>query len=839
MQNHVRRSILGICCLFALVSVGAHAQSAEDQASASVQMQSLNCSDPNSPAASLCAQYQLQRPSATRDTNVYVDQAGEPGNRQTAPGEDNALQRRVPSFPPDPITDLQRLAKDSSGQLLPIFGRDLFRKPPSTFAPANQVPVMPDYVIGPGDQILLRIWGHNSFNGQLTVDRTGSIYIPEVGAVHVAGQRFSELRPQLQHELSRVFRNFQFSVDLGQLRSIQVFVLGEARQPGSYTLSSLATVFNALLASGGPTVQGSMRNIELRRSGKTIATLDLYDELRRGDKSNDLPLQPGDVIFIPFVGPEAAISGSVRHPAIYELKGETTVSDLLALAGGLSATASDASLTIDRIAEHTDRIAMNLKLDAAGLATSVQDGDVIQASSMLRAFKDSVTLRGNVASPERFSWHPGMKLSEIIPDRESLLTPEYWRERNRLGLPTPLFQPLPSTRTGALRQSAYEGQAVEAAMLDDQQELGEKEDSGLALNASRRTAKPGTSGAGSSLAEEQESATDRLTPTNARKVQITLPAPEIDWSYAVIERLDPKSLKTILVPFNLGKLVNDHDESEDKLLQPGDVVTILSQRDIHVSTDEQPKFVRLEGEFRSAGVYSVGPNDTLRDVVRRAGGLTSKAYLYGSSFTRESARVLQQARMDEYVSQMSALMERSSAERTVSSTSPFGTDFANQQRMLNTLRQMRATGRVVLQFKPDSSGIDSVPDIPLENGDTFTVPSRPLMVSVIGAVYGQNVFVYTPGRRVRDYLALAGTPNRVADKRNEFIIRADGSTFSAHSVRGGLWSQSFEDTPLHPGDTIVVPEKPIKPSAMRDVIDWSQLFSQFALGAASLDAVMR
>lgn len=805
-------------------------------------MQGLACADPKTPNPELCAALAMQSPASPKDPLVYIDSAGAGSSAVASqPGVPSAPARNVaPAIPPDPVTDLQRLASESSGQLLPIFGRELFHASPSTFAPVDQIPVLPDYVVGPGDEILVRLWGHTNFNGRLTVDRSGSIYIPNVGDVHVAGQRFSDLQGQLEREVSRTYRNFQLSVGLGQLRSIRVFVLGEARQPGSYTVSSLATVFNALLASGGPTVQGSIRKIELRRGGKAVTTVDLYELLLHGDKSKDVALQSGDVIFIPFVGPQVAISGSVRHPAIYELKQDTSVADLLALAGGFSATASDASLSVDRISDHSDRIALSIKLDQAGLSTPVREGDVIHADSILRAFKDSVTIRGNLANVERFSWHPGMKLSDIIPDRESLLTHDYWRERNRLGLPTPLFEPLAKDEHERVQQTTEESSTT--ATDDSSNEVLRRGSTSSDSRTRSSASLPGGSQlTRSALAEQQQSASDRLGPTNARRIDLKLPAPEIDWSYAVIERLDPKTLRSTLVPFNLGRLVNDHDQSQDQLLQPGDVVTILSQADVHVSTDEQTKFVRLEGEFGSAGVYSVGADETLRDVVRRAGGLTSKAYLFGASFTRESARVLQQERLDEYVSQLSVQMQRSSATRAMSSLNPLaaGSDMAAQEEMLNKLRRMRATGRVVLELKADSSGIESVPAIPLENGDTFSVPSRPLMVSMIGAVYGQNVLLYRPDRKVRDYLDLAGRPNRVADQRREFIIRADGSILSRDTAPGGLWSKGFESTPVYPGDTIVVPEKPIKPSTLRDVVDWSQVFSQFAIGAAGLDAVVK
>ena len=268
-------------------------------------------------------------------------------------------------------------------------------------------------------------------------------------------------------------------------------------------------------------------------------------------------------------------------------------------------------------------------------------------------------------------------------------------------------------------------------------------------------------------------------------------------------------------------------------------MTILSQADIPVPLDEQTKFIRLEGEFVSSGVYSVLPGESLRDVVRRAGGLTSKAYLYGSSFLRESARAFQQQRLNEYISSLSTDMERSAAVRAASSASGvLDPNTLNEERtLIAQLRQLRATGRVVLEFQPGSAGAEVVPDIPLENGDLFRIPSRPNTVSVIGAVNGQNVFLFDQNRRVEDYISLAGRPNRIADRKHAFIIRADGSIYSRERAQG-VWTNSFNNARINPGDSIVVPEKLIKPSALRGLLDYSQILSSFGFAAAAI-AVIR
>ena len=811
-------------------------------------------------------------PRNQANQQIYTDSAGFDIRQRSA------LTNLETIFPPDPITDLQRLVQASSAELLPIFGRDLFQRAPSTFAPGDQIPVTADYVLGAGDQVLLRLWGPETFNSQLTVDTSGSIYIPKVGAVHVAGLRFDELKQQISAEVNRVYRNYKISVSLGSLRSIQVYVVGEARRPGAYTISALSTVLNALFASGGPNVQGSLRSIQIRRNGQTFPDFDLYNLVLSGDKSKDLRLESGDTIFIPPVGGQVALAGSVRHPAIYEVKPESTVEDVLKLAGSFSATGVPSHLKLERIESDHSRQAMNVSLDDAGRTMMLRDGDVLFADHILAGYVESVTLRGNLASPGRFAWREGMRLSDIIPDRMSLLTNNYWRERNRLGVPTPLFEPFPripvqrfesnpnrnvnpdltgngdangmnlngANADNSAQNSLLAGAplGLEAAVLTtgldsspSQASLFGANSSNAPVPAAFASAQQGTGAATESSQSSQPRPMDALGQQQARNL-IQIPAPEINWSYAVIERLDPITLKNSLLPFDLGRLVQDKDATQNLELKPGDVVTILSQNDILTPIDQQTKYVRLEGEFIGAGVYSVTPGETLDHLVGRAGGFTTRAYLYGSSFQRVSARIFQQQRLDEYISTLSTDMERSSAVRAASSQSGIldPTSLAEQRSLVTHMRQMRATGRVVLEFHPASDGIASLPQIPLENGDVFRVPSKPNTVSVIGAVYGQNVFLYDPSRRLENYLQLAGKPNRIADRKHAFIIRADGSIFSREAAKSPF-SNHFDAARINPGDSIVIPEKLVGPTVMKQLIDYSQILSSFGLAAAAINVV--
>ena len=282
-------------------------------------------------------------------------------------------------------------------------------------------PVPSDFVVGPGDELRIRVWGQLSFQANVRVDRSGEIYLPQVGPVHVASVPFSELDGQLRSAIGRVYHNFDLTVDLGQIRSIQIYLAGEARTPGVYTVSSLSTLVDALFVGGGPNAQGSVRNIELRRGSQTVTHFDLYELLVRGNKSTDAKLLPGDVIFIPPVGPQIAITGSVKNPAIYETLPDEPLSAALSNAGGVSTVASGARISVERIHEHNERQAMELAYDKEGLATPLADGDIVRVFPIVPRYGKTVILRGNIANPGRFAWHPGMRVSELIPDKDPWL----------------------------------------------------------------------------------------------------------------------------------------------------------------------------------------------------------------------------------------------------------------------------------------------------------------------------------------------------------------------------------------------------------------------------------
>jgi protein involved in polysaccharide export with SLBB domain len=660
-------------------------------------------------------------------------------------------------------SDFEKFAEEATGQPLQVYGRQLFNEVPSTFAPMDHIPVPADYAIGPGDELLIRVWGKVDLDASVTVDRNGQISLPKVGTVNVAGLRYEQLESYLRSAVGTIYKGFELNVTLGHLRSIQIFVLGSARQPGAYTVSSLSTLTDALFASGGPSATGTMRHIQLRRGGLQLTELDMYDMLRKGDKSHDVQLLPGDVIYIPTIGPQVAIVGNVNEPGIFELKGDTSITAALECAGGLTNLATIESVLLERIENRKERRVDQFSLDTTGLQRMLRDGDLLKISPISSQFENAVMIRGNVAAPGRFPWHEGMRVSDLIPSREVLLTREHWNLQNH-------------------------------------------------------------------LADERH--TDMMTDIDETNA-------EINWDYAAIERLDEHDLSTRLIPFHLGNAIDNPASADNQSLKPGDVITIFSRADLELPMEKHSTFVRVDGEVNAPGVYRVNPGETLRDVVKQAGGLTTHSYLYASQLTRVSTRHAQEEQLQIATEQMQrSLISQyaSSAPQTDQTATDQRAQFDLQQAAIAKLSSIKPTGRIVLKMRPEAATVEDIPDFTLEDGDTFHIPALRSTVQVTGAVYNANAFRHEQGKQLVDYLNDAGGATREADRKRTFLIRADGTVVSrqTHSNR---FHGSFEKLKLMPGDAIIVPEKIRITSKENNVLQTMQFMSQMAMTGAVLSVI--
>lgn len=814
-------------------------------------------------------------PAATNvQTPVITNQsvtAAPAGPAQTVPGGE---QTPVPVLVTPPVAaptadrnEFQEFIARSIGQELPLFGYDLFRDAPSTFAPLERVPVPTDYVIGPGDEIAIRAWGQIDVDLHVVVDRDGRIYIPKVGNIIVSGLAYQDLDSLIRRAVGRIYKNFELNVTLGQLRSVQIFVVGQARRPGAYTVSSLSTLVNALFASGGPSTRGSMRRIQLKRGERVVTEFDVYDLLVRGDKSRDAKLLPGDVIFIPPVGQLVAIAGSVNAPAIYEIRDKSTLDDLIKTAGGLTATASGQKVLLERIQNRETRTVDEFALDRAGLAKPVKDGDLVRVLPLSPRFDNAVTLQGNVAAPARYPWREGMRIADLLRDNNDLLTGAFYERQNRGRITEKPnarevnwdFAVVQRLEKATLTTHLYPFNLGKAILGSPGENLALQPGDIVTVYAADEPL-PKTEAdvvlQGSLLGMPAR----RFAWREGMKITDVIPdanwlidyydywgnlkgsglRTEINWEFANITRLNPADLSKTTVAIDLGRAVLEKDPVQNLLLQPGDEISVFTRDELSVPVEKQAKYVRLEGEVMGAGVYRVLPGETLRQLVMRIGGVTSHAYIYGTEFTRESTRVQQQKRLDEALDKLEAEAARAATERSQKVISKeegdtLGQQVQAQQALIAKLRQIRATGRIVLELPRNSMSINVLPDLTLEDGDRLFIPARPSTVNVFGAVYNQNAFIYREGKRVGDYLEQAGGPTRDADKGSVYLVKADGSVTSKR--QSGTFFNSFNGQTVMPGDAIVVPEELVKFSWTRELKDWTQIFYQFALGAAALQVI--
>jgi protein involved in polysaccharide export with SLBB domain len=672
----------------------------------------------------------------------------------------------------------QRFVQEATGRRLGFYGSELFNQG-QTFSTDAALPPPADYAVGPGDEVQVHIWGTVDYSGSHTLDRNGQITLPKVGVVALAGVPVRNLEAVLRAQIGKVFTNFEVNANLGRLRSIQVYVVGQAQQPGAHKVSSLSTLVNAIFASGGPTANGSMRNIQLKRAGRTVTTLDLYDFIAKGDKGRDLPLQAGDVIVIPPAGARVAITGAFDQAAIYELKpGADTVGAILALGGGVPSLASTRKALLERIAPESQpaRQAGSITLDAAGLQQPLRDGDVLTLLGISPAFANAVTLQGAVAAPLRYGWFEGMRVLDLIPEQDALITADYYRRKNLL----------------------VQNIEVDTAKNVDQ-------------NVSRRVY---------GLSDQ------------------------INWEYAVIERLDRTRLSTDLIPFNLGKAVLQKDPAHNLPLQPGDVVTILSQTDLRLPQARQTRLVRVEGEVGAPGVYQTQPGETLPQLLQRVGGLTPQAYVFGTELSRVSVRERQQANLNQLVrrlenqlqSQASTVVANLSADNVAQAQALQQQQQAQLRSQIARLKSLSSNGRMALELDPKVFDISALPALPLEDGDRVLVPPQPGFVSALGSVNNENVFIHKPGKTVGEVIKSAGLTED-AEPNQAFVLRADGSIV-ARRDRSGFFGGSFERLEVMPGDTIVVPAQLDRESrynfVTRALKDWTQIFSNFGLGIAAI-----
>jgi protein involved in polysaccharide export with SLBB domain len=741
--------------------------------------------------------------------------ANPPGMQARGLDAERDLQNRERDIEKQP-SEFQKFVADNTGKMLPVFGSEFFANTPTTFAPVSNAPVPSDYPLGPGDQLMIRGWGTIDIDYRATIDRNGTISIPTIGSVPLAGVKAGDAENAIRAAVGRLYKGVTVNVNFGQLRAITVYMVGQANRPGTYTVSSLSTLVTALFASGGPNANGSMRHVQVKRGGKTVAELDLYAFIAKGDKSADVKLQDGDTIFIPQAGGFVALTGKVNSPAVYELKsGSDTVESLLDVAGGLPVVADPRRAFLERIdpAANHPRSVEQFALEGQGLKRILKNGDVLNVTSITPDFSNAVVLRGNVDQSVRAPYKSGMRVSDLIPSREYLIS-----------------------RSSTARQNSV--------LADDEAELRADE---------ARKELPGQPAQGQSnrnmtkrLQRNTDTAKDASGKSESIAARIGNLIDQVNWDYAVVERINRVDLSVKLIPFNLGNVFTNPNGPDNIQLQPGDTVTIFSQEDVAVPMDKRQIFVRVEGEVKVPGVYQMTAGDTLQTLIAKAGGPTGNAYLFGTGFYRDEVRKEQQENLQraadrletqirsEQSSQMANLAAMSPTE-AAATTAQFETQRRLAEERIARFRKLQPTGRIAFGLDPGERSFARLPQVSLQNGDRLVVPAKPAFVHVFGSVNVEASPLWRPNSRVKDYLKLAGTTSD-ADVDNTFVLRVDGTVVSTDSQ--GWFFGKIGGLEVMPGDTIVVPEKLDKTTAWsrftQGAREWTQILANFGLGAAAI-----
>ncbi|WP_144822383.1 SLBB domain-containing protein [Marinobacter piscensis] len=725
--------------------------------------------------------------------------------------------------------------KQQTSRLEP-YGYDLFAGSPSTFAPVTSVPVPGEYTIGPGDEIRIQMWGKQNREFTLTVDRNGTISFPEIGPEPVAGMSFADLKERISALVDQHFIGLKASVSLGELRSMRVFVLGEARTPGAYTVSSLSTITNALFVSGGVQRTGSLRNIQHKRNGKLVGTLDLYDLLLEGDTSEDARLQPGDVIFIPPVGHLAGIKGEVRRPALYELENGQSVGDIIRLSGGFTADAYPKRAQLQRVDESFNLSIQDLDLTSASAKrTALKTGDVLTISSVTELTEGFVALEGEAVRTGRYAWEPGLRVSDLV----NSLTFDVTRNADynyALRIRERVERNIVEVKSFNLRKAVADEDPQHNLKLQSRDRVlllsetsGEARQNALAEINRRLQAQTGpnewapvvrVAGAvrfpGTYPMPENGTLKELLDAAGGLRENALLLEGEIT-RYTTSEQ---GTGETRVINFTPSKVL---EGSDNVALQGRDRILIKGVPDF-----AENRTVTVSGEVTYPGEYTFQDGDTLTDVLKRAGGLTSNAFPKGAVFTRAKLRRLEAQRLQEAEERLKGdllgvqlqgdSLSGDAAERAQSVES-----------LLDEVQGSRPVGRMVIDLAAITSGNTHQP-IRLQDGDRLTVPEIPQAVTVFGEVQFPTSHLHQASLTVEDYLERSGGPTRQADESRAYVVKADGSVMMPKRSNwfGGGGSQ------LEPGDTIIMPIDVDRLNQLELWTNVSQIVYQMALGAAAV-----
>ncbi|PYF79870.1 protein involved in polysaccharide export with SLBB domain [Marinomonas alcarazii] len=747
---------------------------------------------------------------------------------------------------------------DDSG--LPLFGYDVFSGNSLGLTVVDDLPVPLDYQMGPGDVINVQTFGKTNQNLSLTIDRDGSINLPDIGPVAVSGQTFAQLRKQINDVIKKKTIGVDVSVTMGAMRTMQVYIVGEAAQPGAYNVNGLTTITQALIASGGVKKSGSLRHIQLIRKGQVVSEFDLYDLLIKGDTSKDLRLSSGDTLFIPIRDNALTIEGQVARPAVYETKGGTTLAQLLSLAGGAKPNAYLSRVSVRRTSTNgVQQFTLDLS-SPSGRGFKLENGDKVNLSAVSKSLKNAVAVRGEVVRQGALNFKQGMKVSDAIGSIEdglkqtadlnyALLVREVNANQDIEVYQFSLLDAITHRGSAAnltlqekdqifvfdngLAQDywfgSYANSKVKSTAGSDKTREVLDTETGAVITKEESTAlKVPTADAVSDAAELRKASREALLKPIIERLKEQAsygsPAKVIEVSgavkfpglYPLAKNTNVSSLIAAAGGLNQDAYLTSAELS--RRLMQGDKATferidfslkdaisgkypvsLGAQDTLIVKTQpgwQEGIVVELQGEFVFPGTYTFKRGETLKDVVERAGGFTEYAYPEGAVFSRERLKRQEAERLKFINAQLKQEISTMSLRRQGSSVP----DPAQAIAIVDQLENAQPVGRLVIDLNSAVEG-DKLANLMLEKGDKLFVPAVNPVVSVVGEVQFTSNHTFNPNLTVEDYITSAGGTKRQADTDRIYIVKSNGSV---ELPNNSFWfSRNYE--PLEPGDTIIVP----------------------------------
>jgi len=721
--------------------------------------------------------------------------------------------------------------KDSIDEDLALFGYDIFRFGADSFTPATDIPIPADYVVGPGDNLTIQLYGKENSTHNLTLDRNGQIQFPNIGPIALAGMSFSQVNQKIEEIVSQQMIGVKSSVSMGALRTIRVFVLGDVNVPGSYVVGSLSTMTNAIFASGGITKIGSLRNIQLKRRGKLITALDLYDLLLRGDTSKDARLLPGDVIFVPPIGRTVGVAGEVKRPAIYEIHKEKTVAEALELAGGLLPTAFVPASRVERILKDSgEKTLVNLDLStSSGRRFVINDADVIQVFSTLDTMRDIVKLEGHVKRPGGFAWRPKMRFTDIVanvddllanPDIDIAIIQREQKATRKIKVLT--FSPRLAFENPNSKHNPYLESRDTITLFDYETERGS-----LLADLLQRLQTQANIDQRQQIIEVTGSVrfpgryplAESMDTRSAIYMAGGLIESALDTT-AEITRYELNEEKTTVVMH-----INIDMALDNPILQENDTLRIKQ-----IPLWQKKESISLMGEVVHPGIYAILPGETLMDVLHRAGGLTPHAYPEGAVFSREELRKLEEERLADLREKIES--DIAAANIQESELKKKTLDEAQAEQILENIDGIKALGRMVIDL-PSIIRKPGTYDFQLVDGDTLNVPRYKPSITVVGEVQYPTSHFFDKKLSVNDYIDRSGGTKYTADKGRIYIVKANGRVYLPSN---SAWFRA-KGQALDPGDTIVVP---LDTDRVDRLTMWSrvtQIMYNTAVGLAAINGL--